>query len=425
MKVTQSKRDAANILIGTGASFVGAILGMRVLTQFANEAVFGESRTGLAITALAAAVSGRPFIQFAAIEDPRAEKDGSGHEFWTYCGRRGLTIGFVQSLLVALLLIILVQLGYPVSMGCILAACAICVPDLFAGLGSSVAISRNRQSLVSVIELARALGVPLLGAVCIWALGNHAVVLLGSQAFGVALVALTYWYFLARGRWSAARVPRQSEWDRSVRNFALPLVFVAIFTWIISLADRTLLARFSTMQETGRYVAVYGLVGTPIVTAGGMAARFLQPRIYRAGAGANSKDRLFRIHLFANVLAGIGIATAVVLLRPALVGAALAPPFRIGSERIVPWLAFGHAFLVISQAVELRSYADRKVARFFFTTGIAALVNVVLNLALIPRYAAEGAAIATFFSYLAYLLSSIVLYLRYPPSKDTSGPELG
>jgi Na+-driven multidrug efflux pump len=107
----------------------------------------------------------------------------------------------------------------------------------------------------------------------------------------------------------------------------------------------------------------------------------------------------------ALVSGGVGLLAVLVtaLFGETILGLVLASKYLEGADRWVLWIAGGNAWLIVSYALDLKVYADKATSTFMYAAGLGAVVNLVLNLTLIPTRGAEGAAMATFFGYASYL----------------------
>ncbi len=67
-----------------------------------------------------------------------------------------------------------------------------------------------------------------------------------------------------------------AHWPREARNFAIPLAGMGLFGWILNVGDRYILAYSVSMDDVGRYAAVYGLIAAPMAALVMMTSRFLK-----------------------------------------------------------------------------------------------------------------------------------------------------
>ena len=93
------------------------------------------------------------------------------------------------------------------------------------------------------------------------------------------------------------------------------------------------------------------------------------------------------------------ISLALGLLSPWLVRLLTAKPEYYSGSRVVALLAFGGAAWAAYTVVAIGIGRARRTQFNWVVTGAAAVLNVGLNLVLIPRYGMMGAAIATVAAY--------------------------
>jgi O-antigen/teichoic acid export membrane protein len=188
--------------------------------------------------------------------------------------------------------------------------------------------------------------------------------------------------------------------------FGFPLTFTSIAHWIYSSLDRWMLAEMSGATELGLFsvAAKYATVITFLIAA------FAQAWIpFAIRLGRDDPDhraffgRIFSLWYFILAFAGLGIALyaqeALILLTPSAYWPA-AP--------LLPVLAAGMVLFGTTQITTLGITLSKRTILSTWGTWIAAIVNFLINLVLIPRYGAMGAAIATLISY--GLLTAFFLY---------------
>ncbi|MDQ3876213.1 MAG: polysaccharide biosynthesis C-terminal domain-containing protein, partial [Actinomycetota bacterium] len=107
-------------------------------------------------------------------------------------------------------------------------------------------------------------------------------------------------------------------------------------------------------------------------------------------------------------------ALALGLLSPWLVRALAQPPFYKGSRAVAP-LAFAFAVFGCYTVVAIGVGRARRTQFNWAATGLAALVNVALNLILIPRYGMMGAAVATLVAYTVLFVAMTARAQRVYP----------
>jgi O-antigen/teichoic acid export membrane protein len=185
---------------------------------------------------------------------------------------------------------------------------------------------------------------------------------------------------------------------REMQRFGWPLVPSALALIAIGFSDRLFLARLADLAEVGRYELGVRIASAMVLLL--TAFRTAWPAFAYSIEDEDEARRTYAFVLTYLVALASWVALALGLLAPWLVRL-LAPAnedFWPG-ERVVAPLAFGVALYAAYAVVSIGIGRAKKTGLNWTVTGLAALVNVALNLALVPRYGMEGAAAALLAAY--------------------------
>jgi O-antigen/teichoic acid export membrane protein len=185
---------------------------------------------------------------------------------------------------------------------------------------------------------------------------------------------------------------------REMQRFGLPLVPAALALIAIHFADRFFLAHLASLAEVGRYELGARIASAMVLLL--TAFRTAWPAFAYSIEDEDEARRTYGYVLTYLVLVASWLALALGLLAPWLVRL-LAP----GNDdywpggRIVAPLAFASAAYAGYIVVSIGIGRARKTGFNWVVAGLAALVNVAVNLALVPRYGMEGSAAAAVAAY--------------------------
>jgi O-antigen/teichoic acid export membrane protein len=212
---------------------------------------------------------------------------------------------------------------------------------------------------------------------------------LGAVVLLFGIVREVHWSFR---RDLAARIMR----------FGAPLILSGFSVFIIHYSDRFFLDRYSTLAEIGIYAVAYkfGFLIGNLIQAPFESAWYVNMYGYVSSPGWQREfARVFRYLLFFLVLAGLALS---VTSSEAL--AVLAPPAYGAAALLVPIIVL--AYIVRGAGDFFRSvlFVNKRVRVFSAVSCACALLNLTLNQRLIPRWGARGAAWATLFTWLAYMI---------------------
>ncbi len=189
---------------------------------------------------------------------------------------------------------------------------------------------------------------------------------------------------------------------RRMLAFGSPLVLSFTAYWVLQLSDRYLLSMLGSLAQTASYGVAYSLgmaLSVLVITPFTLAWPTSMYTIARRKDAALVFQAVFRwfstLLLFAAFVFSLLATLALRWLFPASYYAA-APVIPVVAASIV-FYGIYYLFLI---GVNVR--AKTWLTAVFM--GVAALVNVALNLALIPRLGAMGAALATLVAFVALAL---------------------
>lgn len=313
------------------------------------------------------------------------------------------TAGLAAALLFALLAPVLATalFGDPGATISLVVAAGAIAPGVVYVVAS--AALRNTLAPSAFVQAAFAYSATLAGV------GGTAVVLGAGPtgaALGLACAALVGAVFAVAGlraRFELRSVSR--EHIRSLVFIGLPIVPAALFAWVISASDRLILVALTDTAQVGLYAAAAKLAlgGTLLVSSLMLAWTPFALAIQRRPSAAES----YASALLAYVgVAGALLVTAAPFARPTL--SLVAGSAYEGGSNVV-WLllagslAYG-AYLMVIIGVQLGG----RPWIVSVTTGLAAALNIVGNLILIPRLGFYGAGVATL---VAYLVSVAALFV--------------
>jgi O-antigen/teichoic acid export membrane protein len=261
----------------------------------------------------------------------------------------------------------------------------------------------HRFDIEAVIVVCDRLLLLLSGAVVL--LAGHGLIGLALAFVGSRLTMLVVVPFLLRPLVGSVR-PRfdRTAW-RDLQAAALPLGFFMIAVNMYSYIDTVILGLMRTDAEVGWYSASYrvyeGLTYLPSVLAAVLIPRLSHQYVHDPRSFRKQLVQAVVLSMALGVVLGLGAMFAAGSIMTLVFGAAYQPGIR--SLQI---LGAGSVFVFgtwILYAAAIASNLDR---RLLVTTLLGLTVNVLVNVALIPRFGIRGAAWAT---VIAEALTFVVL----------------
>jgi O-antigen/teichoic acid export membrane protein len=183
---------------------------------------------------------------------------------------------------------------------------------------------------------------------------------------------------------------------REMNRFGIPLVPAALALIAVNFSDRFFIVHISGLGENGLYE-----VGVRVASA--MVLLITAFRTAWPAFAYSITDDLEAKRTYAFVLTYLVVicswaALGLGLLSPWIVRLLTTPEFSPGSRVVAP-LAFGSVAYAAYIVMAIGVGRARRTQFNWLITGAAAVLNVALNLTLIPPYGMMGAAVATVASY--------------------------
>lgn len=238
-------------------------------------------------------------------------------------------------------------------------------------------------------------------------LGGEGIVI--GSLVGAIVVAVFCVPFLAR----SLKIAFDLSHIRRGLEYGIPLVPHLLGHWLSNLSDRIVLERFVPISQVGIYsVADRFRQGYAIIPWGLNSA--IISSFSKARVEARARERLPRLVtyycLFLAASAIVLITLAPVIIR------LIAPDSYAGLQAIVPWLVLG-GLIYGTYFVPMNFLAQTvgETKEVSLATIFSGVLNVTLNLVLVPRYGIAAAAVNTSISSLTLLILMYILASRHEP----------
>jgi O-antigen/teichoic acid export membrane protein len=411
---TMFRRDSLYMIIGS-LQTVLALLVTPILTHILGVSEFGQVATASALLQVLVAVANLG-LQVAV-----------QRTYFTDDGRRRaqtlLAAGLVVTAAITIVTFVSAPLWAP-ELGFRHHAVLIQLVVVYGGasaatqLGLALLRCAERIKVYSAVSALQSVGGQLVGIVLLLVIHRTATIYVVGLT-GAQVAALIIALVLVPPRWDGRAALKRA---REAVRFSIPLVPQQVATFVIVASDRLVVQRYKGSVAVGRYQVAYNVGSLAIILltllSGAWLARIfsIKTESDRHRVIARTRDILYRILL--PVTLGIGFGSGLVLrywvpstyhiaglpMIVALVDVATFPAWSAGSTQ--------RALLALGRTKAMA-----------LSTGSAAILNLVLNVLLVPSMGILGSAIATLLSYVAQALVSAVLahqagvrHFRSPPA---------
>lgn len=289
------------------------------------------------------------------------------------------------------------------------------IPTTLATLALAVLMAEDRLLGFALVSVLLEIGSQFVGLAVLLGSGGSDVAVYAWGAGAGRLLAMIAAVILVRPlRISAHSRPVLLD----AMRLGLPIMLSGLSTFVLNSADRLIIQAIAGSAEAGRYQIAYtiGEAAIIVVVSTGQvwAARFAEVRddLLRRRLLGRSRDHLYE--LMAPTMLGVN------LLAPVLLRIFAPPSFAPADLTGVVFLVSIGGFPVIATLSSSRALIiQRRTVPVALAAGLAAAVNVGLNVLLVPSEGLGGAAVAT---VLAFVVQAVVQRVAFRPFRGWPRP---
>lgn len=408
-------KEGGWVIAGQIAAVLGALVLVRVLTEYLDPTQYGQLALGLTIAGLVnQVVMGGITAGIGRFYSIAAEKG----DLPGYLDASRRLMGYATAAVMAVALVLmmgLLWLGYSQWMG--LAAAAL-VLSILSGYNASLSGIQNaaRQRAIVAFHggLDAWLKILLSIGVMLW-LGSSSTAVVVGYVLSSLFVTSSQLFFLRRLMPRPSDVPLISaNWERQICVYSWPFLAWGVFTWAQQISDRWALQTFASTQEVGLYAVVFQLGYTPIGLVTGLVMAFLGPILYQRSGSAADHQRNISVHRIAWRITFFSLLMTVVAfvltfaLHEWIFHLLVATEYHTVSY-LLPWMVLAGGVFASGQMLALKLMAEMKSAAMTVAKIATAILGVGLNIFGASQFGLQGTVAALvifsgiYFLWMAYL----------------------
>ena len=196
---------------------------------------------------------------------------------------------------------------------------------------------------------------------------------------------------------------------KDLLKIGLPLMPNFIVYWIYNSSDKVMIAHLMNTSATGIYSVAsrIGHISNLIYTA------FAGGWLYFAYSTMNDEDQIQMKSNMFEYLGAISFAATVALMAVVRIGfKVLFPEEYFMGYIVTPYLFLAPLLLMLYQVIANQFTIVKKTYMNLITLSTGAVLNIILNLTLIPILGIEGASIATLIGYICSISICTLVLLK-------------
>lgn len=193
---------------------------------------------------------------------------------------------------------------------------------------------------------------------------------------------------------------------KNMLSYSIPLIPNSMCWWINNSLDRYVLLFFADVSAIGIYSAA-NKIPAILVTCSTIFINAWQ--ISAVEDFGSEKNRVFFSEIYKKYSTFIICATAIGIMLAEIIAKILLDAKFVGADKLAQILMLAFVFHTMSTFLGSVFTASKKTRTLFFSTLFGAVVNLVFNFLLIPKWGSIGAAAATSLSYISVWVYSLYL----------------
>lgn len=397
------------VIIGQVAAVAGALVSVRLLTEYLAPSEFGELALGLTLASLInQTVFGPLYNGISRFYAPAAEAGELGSHLRAARGLVMAGTGVVAIVLLALCAVLLAmqrQEWLPITLAAIVFATVSGYNTVVTGLQNAArqrAVVALHQGAEPWVRVAAAIGVILM-------LGAFSAAALAGYVLASCGILASQWWFLRRLRPVSGATERVHHWRQETLQYAWPFAAWGVFYWAQSASDRWALGLLASTSDVGLYAVLYQLGYYPVSMATGMVMQFLTPIFFARAGDASDRARSAgvtrlsgRLTLWSLLMTGVlgGLAFA---LHAEVFRVFLAREYWSASA-LLPWMVLGGGVFAAGQIIALNLMSQLKTRTMMVAKIGTAVLGVVFNFAGAYWFGIGGVVLAGLAFSILYLV---------------------
>jgi len=182
-----------------------------------------------------------------------------------------------------------------------------------------------------------------------------------------------------------------------------PITFSSIFALIYVYSDSIMMGYWEQITQTGWYNASYRIIFAALIPVTIIAHSFFPTLSKLFKQSVDQFKKVWQLEIRIMIIIAIPLVTGGIVLSSKIID------FLYGGEYSPSVLAFKilvvmSGLVFLSQPLSSVLIIAHHQKKIFYIAGIGAIVNILLNLILIPKFSLYGAAMATLLTYSLLLI---------------------
>jgi O-antigen/teichoic acid export membrane protein len=411
------------VIVGQAASVLGAIVGVRLLTEWLPPRVYGElalaTTGGMLVNYILLGPLAHAYSRFYA---PAAEAEELG-PYFNSVARITVLVGIVLTCFSLLAVVGFVSLGYGTWISLLVATIVFAIAFGCNSIMDEIQSAARHRSVVALHHGISSWLRFLCAVWLVWTFGINSSVAMWGYCLGSLLVVTSQAFFFERRIIRPAKnleSPSTGEvrpWRSRMFQYAWPYSLWGVLVWLQMSSDRWALQVFGNTEEVGLYAVVYQLGFYPLMLLSGILTQLAGPVFFQlAGDGTlqwrkaqvSHRNRLLTI---AALFVSLSCVAAAAVLHTWLFNLLTAEEYRSVSW-LLPAVALSGGLFGTAEVSSLGLISNHGTRLLLKPKICSAILGIILNVLGAAGWGIAGVAAAGILANASYLLWMILLSMH-------------
>ena len=403
-------KEFSYVAIGQGIAFIGALILVRVLTEYLPPEEYGYLALSLTFVGLVnQSIMGGITVGIGRFYTVAAQEKAIKDFFRDVT--RVVSYGAAAVVILGIIvLLVLYQKADTNWMPLALVAIVFSILSAFNGVLNSIQNSARQRLPIAFHGALDAFLKITFVVVLIKSFSPNGTVVISAYCLSLFVVIVSQLATLSNRIDKEENGKHEStEWAKKIWAFSWPFSIFGIFTWAQQSSDRWALEHFVTSGDVGQYAVLFQIGYTPIVIAVGIISSYLGPILYQRSGNYENQWKDIGVHNLTFKVVYITLALTAVACATTLVLHDWIFELLVSSEyrsksNLLPWMVLSGGVFAASQVLAMKFISEMRSKDLTMVKVVTAIFGTGLNVISVIIAGLDGAV----FGLLAFSLSNLL-----------------
>lgn len=405
--------EATWVVLGQMMAVIGAMVGIRLVTELVTPETYGEVALALTAGTLLNQVVFGPLGNAATRFYSIAREAQDFISYWFGLKRLALFATILVVLGTVLIIVVLVHVGALRWLYLVLAASIFAIISGYNSIADGVQNAARQRTVVAWHQGLNTWGRFLTAAGLVFMLSPRSNIVMTGYCLASGLVLTSQLLLLKHKLLRNATIHSQNSndnrWSKKLWAYSWPFAAWGWLTWAQQASDRWALQLFTSTNVVGEYAVLYQIGYYPIMFLSGVISQLLGPVFFeRSGAGLGTQQHLatissvYRITIYLGVFSGIAWILLSIFNKEVVSLLAASAYHRVSP--LLPWMALSAGFFAMGQMLSMCLMVSLRTKSLLIPKVTTAIMGLIFNLIGARAGGLTGVVIAIVLWSIFYLL---------------------